>query len=526
MLDRDMPEGANNSAAVDWGSVSLVGAGPGDVGLLTVRGRELLEACDVVVYDALANPKLLELCKANCQMIYVGKRAGQHAMPQEQINQLLVDQAKLGRQVVRLKGGDPFVFGRGGEECQALAGAGVTFEVVPGITSAIAAAAYAGIPATHRHFNNSVTLVTGHESVQNPPDYATLAKLPCLMFYMGVKALPSIARGLIDSGMDPSTPAAVVQSGTYTHQKTVVARLDMIAQEAQAAGIAAPAVTIVGEVVSLRQSVEPSLRWFDNRPLTGKTVLVTRSRDQISQLTRKLQDQGARVIEAPTIEVETNFRVELEPLFEVSNPQFDWLVFTSPNGPRAVREWLDARGLDVRLLGRVKIAVVGQASAASLRTHLGLIADVVSSRAVSESLVEELAKKGFVKEKRFLLLRANLASGQMGVRLKELGAIAVHDVPVYSTRQAKSLPIEATDALDQGLIDCATFTSGSTVENLARLLGVDYARRLQRVRLVSIGPTTTRAIARLGLTIAQEAKSPDLDSLVNCVACASGSDSF
>jgi uroporphyrinogen III methyltransferase/synthase len=297
------------------GIVYLVGAGPGDPGLITVRGQTLLALADVIVYDALANPRLLET-NSDAEKIFVGKRAADHSMPQEQINALLIEKAKAGKRVVRLKGGDPFVFGRGGEECEALAAAGVRFEVVPGVTAAIAAPAYAGIPVTHRDLNSSFTLITGHEreeEYQDPAavgrgrqpartsdiDWSAIAKLPCVAFYMGVKSLPRICQTLIEHGMPADTPAATIQHGTLPRQRTVVGTLADLPQRVTDAKIAPPALTIVGKVVALRQT----LNWFETRPLFGQTIVVTRTRQQASELSAKLEELGADVIEAPTIEL-------------------------------------------------------------------------------------------------------------------------------------------------------------------------------------------------------------------------------
>src|SRR5688572_20780243 len=325
------------------GSVHLVGAGPGDPGLITVRGRELLEQADVVVYDALSDPRLLAHAP-RAEHVYVGKRAAAHSFTQEQINALLVEHGGAGKRVVRLKGGDPFVFGRGGEECEALRDAGIAFEVVPGVTAAIAAPCYAGIPVTHRDFNSSFTLITGHEKeeqYQDPRshrrqspgsasdiDWTSVAKLPCIAFYMGVKSLPRITAKLIEHGIDASTPAACIQWGTTPRQRTVVATVATLAQAVEEANITPPAMTIIGKVVTLRDT----LNWFERRPLFGHTIVVTRTRHQASELTKQLEALGAGVIEAPTIEISpprdpSHVDQALARLHE-----YDWIIFTSVNG--------------------------------------------------------------------------------------------------------------------------------------------------------------------------------------------------
>src|SRR5882757_4581130 len=327
------------SDAIVW----LVGAGPGDPGLITVRGAQLLERADVVVYDYLANERLLSYCpQAEC--IYVGKKAASHSMTQDQINALLIEKGKAGKRVVRLKGGDPFIFGRGGEECLALAAAGLRFEVVPGITAAIGAPAYAGIPVTHRDFNSSFTFITGHEKEEeykdpqalqreaasgaSDLDWSVIAKLPCVAFYMGVKSLPRICAKLIEHGMPPDMPAATIQSGTTPHQRTVVGTIGNLPQRVSEAKVTPPAMTIIGRVVSLRET----MNWFERRPLFGQTIVVTRTRQQASDLTERLAALGANVIEAPTIELHRpdEFSGVDEALSKIES--FDWVVFTSANG--------------------------------------------------------------------------------------------------------------------------------------------------------------------------------------------------
>src|SRR3954452_17208518 len=326
------------------GIVYLVGAGPGDPGLITVRGAKLLATADVVVYDYLSNPQLLSHCRPGVESIYVGKKAAEHSMAQENINALLVEKGRAGKRVVRLKGGDPFVFGRGGEECEFLAAAGVAFEVVPGITAAIAVPAYAGIPVTHRDFNSSFTFITGHEKeeeYQDPDrrgrepargssdiDWTSIANLPCLAFYMGVKSLPRICQKLIEHGMAPDTPAATIRWGTTPRQRTVVGMLADLPQRVAEAKLAPPALTIVGRVVTLRDT----MNWFERRPLFGQTVVVTRTRQQASGLAERLRELGANVIEAPTIELQPPdaFSGVDEALHRIDH--YDWVVFTSQNG--------------------------------------------------------------------------------------------------------------------------------------------------------------------------------------------------
>jgi uroporphyrinogen III methyltransferase/synthase len=537
--------------------VYLVGAGPGDPGLLTVRGQALLERADVVVYDYLANPLLLRHAP-KAKPIYVGKKAAAHSLTQDGINALLIEQARLGHLVVRLKGGDPFVFGRGGEECEALAAAGIPFEVVPGITAAIAAPAYAGIPVTHRDLNSSFTFITGHEkeeeykdaeskardaaSGSSDVDWASIAKLPCVAFYMGVKSLPRICEKLIAHGMDRDTPAATIRWGTTPRQRTVVGTVSDLAQRVAEAKLTPPAMTIIGKVVSLRET----MNWFERRPLFGQTVLVTRTRDQASELSERLMELGADVIEAPTIEivrpaddgaiVQTFVRlvkfqmwnvVAQERLNEgktVSNAlrsgddyPFDWIVFTSANGARATREFLDANALDVRAFGGAKIAVVGAETREAVAEHLSLRADVSPDRAVADALADELVARDAVRGKRFLLLRADIGRPVLVERLTKAGAAEVRDVAVYETKPAASLPPELLEALADRRVTWATFTSSSTATNLAALLGPDYRDKLAGVKIASIGPVTTTTLKELGLDPAVHAQTASIEGLVEAI---------
>jgi uroporphyrinogen III methyltransferase/synthase len=486
-----------------------------------------LERADVVVYDALANARLLSYCP-RAELRYVGKLAAAHSMTQDQINALLVERARAGKRVVRLKGGDPFVFGRGGEECEALARARIRFEVVPGITSAIAACAYAGIPVTHRDFNSSVTLVTGHErddELREPDshgrqsvdssdlDWSVLAKLPCVAFYMGAKSLPRICQKLIDNGMPPDMPAAAIHRGTSPRQRTCVATLATLPQRVVEDQITAPAITIIGHVVTMRETIN----WFETRPLFGRTIVVTRTRQQASELSAKLEELGANVIEAPTIELHPPADwIEVDEAMTRS-AQFDWVVFTSANGARAVRERLRALDRDARVFGIAKIAAIGDATADAVRDLLGLHVDLCPERFVAEALAEALARNGQIAGKRFLLLRADIARPILREHLEQGGAAEVRDVAVYETKTAAGLPPELLDALRENRVDWITFTSSSTAANFVKLLGQDYRTQIQNVRLASIGPITTQTLQQFGLTPAVEARAFNLDGLVNAI---------
>ena len=502
------------------GRVALVGAGPGDPGLLTLRGRDLLARADVVVYDALANPRLLGHA-LTARHVFAGKRAARHSMTQDQINALLVAEAKAGNNVVRLKGGDPFVFGRGGEEAEALVAAGVAFEVVPGITAAVAAAAYAGIPVTHRDLNTSLTLVTGHEkerSRQEPEsaarqaldpaasdatDWAALAKLPMLCFYMGVRGLPRIVEKLVEHGKPPATPVAVVQWGTLPRQRTVTATLGDVAEVVSRENVGSPAIIYVGEVARLRET----MRWFDNRPLSGKTILVTRTREQAGELTARLEALGADVLEAPTIRIEpaADAGAVRDALRRIG--EFDWVVFTSANGVTKTAQAMDTNGLDARAFAGVRVAAVGPKTAETIRNSLCLIPDLLPDQFDADALADAFED---VAERRFLLLRADIGRPSLAGKLAARGA-RVEDVAVYETKPAESLPPDVLEAIHAGGVDAACFTSASTARNLATLVD---AEKLNAMTLVSIGPQTSAAMREVGLRVDAEAEQATLDALV------------
>jgi uroporphyrinogen III methyltransferase/synthase len=498
------------------GIVYLVGAGPGDAGLITVRGARLLEQADIVVYDFLSNPKLLSYCP-HAEAIYVGKKAAQHSLPQEQINALLVEKALAGKRVVRLKGGDPFVFGRGGEECQALVDAGVPFEIVPGVTAAIAAPAYAGIPVTHRDFNSSFTMVTGHErddgELANDVRWDVLAKLPCIAFYMGVKSLTRICAKLIENGMPAETPAAIIQWGTTPGQKTVVSNLAGLPRAAADAGIGAPALTTIGKVVELRKS----LAWVERRPLFGQTIAVTRTRHQASEIAQKLEDLGAAVVEAPTIELQEPADMGPIDAALLSAENYDWVCFTSVNGVTAARKRLGQIGLDARAFGRAKLAAIGDSTRHAIEQNLCLNVDLCPESFVAEALADAFVQRNEVAGRRFLLLRADIARPLLRDRLKQNGAAEVNDVALYETRRARELPAGLADSIAAGQITWITFSSASTARNLIELVGSDYRDLLAKTKLASIGPITSDALRDAGLTPTVEAKEFNIDGLVAAI---------
>jgi uroporphyrinogen III methyltransferase/synthase len=493
------------------GTVYLVGAGPGDPGLLTIRARELLQSCDDVVYDALVNEEMLsaELGGRDVARHFVGKRGGESASARQgDIERLLVRLAREGRRVVRLKGGDPFVFGRGGEEAQALGEAGIPFEIVPGITAGVAGPAYAGIPVTHRGAATAVTLVTGHEDPdkgERGTDWRALARTNAtLVLYMGVRTLPEVVRELLAGGRSADTPAAVIERATYPAQRVIMGTLATIADRAREASVAAPAITIVGDVVGLRDEIE----WFDRRPLAGARIVVTRARAQASSLSARLRELGADVIEMPAIRVEPLDTGPLDRALAVA-PEYDWMIFTSQNAVEVVWGAMRARGLDARTLGGVRIAAIGRATADALLDH-GMAADVVPQRFVAESLVEALETRDDVSGRRVLLPRAADARDVLPDGLRALGA-EVDVVPIYRTMMDGEGAARVAARLTAGDVDLVTLTSSSTARYFVDAVGADAARAAP---VASIGPVTSAAARALGLRVAVEAEESTIAGLI------------
>lgn len=496
------------------GKVYLVGAGPGDRGLLTLRGKACLELADVVLYDRLLDPRLLDYAAPTAELIYAGKEARRHALSQHEINELLVEKASAGRQVVRLKGGDPFVFGRGGEELERLHAAGIPFEVVPGVTAAIAAAAYAGIPVTHRGLASSFAVITGHEDPAKPEssiDWARLATATdTLVFLMGVENLPSIVEQLIRHGRPPRTPVALVRWGSWPQQETLAGTLEDIVARLERREFGPPAVIVVGETVALREQ----LRWFETRPLFGKRVLVTRSREQASQLAATLEELGAQVLEAPAIEIAEpeDFGPLDSALQQLGG--YDWVVFTSANGVEAVFRRLRTLSLDSRAFGGTRLAAVGLATAAALQRY-GLHADLVPEQFLTKAVAEALAQAG-VAGARVLLPRTQLVGEDLGAALAAQRA-QVDQVVAYRTLQASSLSPEVVDLLRRGEIDIVTFASSSTVTNLLALLGDSALELLSRSTIACIGPVTSRTADAAGLPVHIEAEEYTVPGLVQAI---------
>ncbi len=481
-------------------TVHVVGAGPGDPGLLTARALELLARADVIVYDRLIPATALDDARAEAELIYVGKEGGGESVSQEEINRVLVERGAAGAEVVRLKGGDPFVFGRGGEEAQALRDAGVPFEVVPGVTAGVAAPAYAGIPVTHRDAASAVAFVTGHEHPTKPDsalDWAALARFPgTLVFYMGVRRLDAIAARLIECGRDANEPAAVVERGTLPGQRTVVATLATIAQRAQEASIRAPAVALVGQVAELRDQ----LCWFEDRPLAGLSVAVTRARAQASGLAARLRALGAEAIETPSIRIAPLDGPPPEP------GRHDLVCLTSPNGVSCLFDRLFAAGLDARAFSGARVAAIGPGTARALRER-GVIADIVPERFVAEGLVEALAG---VPVRRALIARAAQARDVLPDALRERGA----EVDVMALYETVAERLDEAERVALGRADYITFTSSSTVRFLLESLGRGLP---EGARLVSIGPVTSEALRDHGLEPHVEASRHDIDGLVEAL---------
>ena len=487
------------------GVVYLVGAGPGDPGLITARALELIETADVILHDRLIPPGALDAARSDAEVIHVGKRPGDPEVPQPQIEKLMVEHARAGRSVVRLKGGDPFTFGRGGEEAEALAESGVPFEVVPGVTAGVAAPAYAGIPVTHRDHASAVAFVTGHEDPdkdESALDWEALAAFPgTLVIYMGVKRLPEIAQRLLAAGRSASEPAAAVERGTMSGQRTVTASLAELAAAADGAGLRPPAVVVIGPVAA-RTEV---LAWLESRPLHGLRVVVTRARAQASALARRLAGLGAEVIELPAIRIEP--RIGTDEVRRVVDDIYSYALvcLTSPNGVRLLFEALADAGRDARSLANATVAAIGPGTAASLREH-GVIAEVVPDESVSEALVEALAEVD-VEGRPVLVARAAEARDVLPDALRERGA-EVDVVALYETlaEQPSEESIEAAQEAQY-----VTFTSSSTVRNFVHAVGDRFPRE---ARVISIGPVTSAAAREAGLQVHAEAERHDIDGLV------------
>ena len=486
--------------------VYLVGAGAGDAGLLTLKAREILEVAEVVIYDRLADEKILKYVPATAEKIYVGKSAGRHTLRQEEINKLLVEKAASKNFVIRLKGGDPFVFGRGGEEALILRENNIDFEIISGVTSAVAVPAYAGIPVTHRGVATSFAVVTGHEDPAKSESSINWEKISTavdtLIFLMGIANLPQITAKLIEHGRAKNTPAAVIRNGTKNFQQVLISTLENISAEVAEKNIQPPAIFIVGEVVNLREN----LKWFDTKILFGKKIVVTRTREQASKLSTQLENLGAEVLEFPTIKITApsdNFKSLDAAISDIKN--FDWIIFTSANGVEKFFERLKFFKLDARALSNAKIAVIGSATAEKL-SNFGILADLIPEKFCAESLIDAL--KNSVAGKNILIARAEVAREILPLELENFGA------NVTSAAAYKTIPANNAEKINFAEVDLITFTSSSTVENFVKAAGIEP---LQKITTAAIGTITAQTLKNFGVNTDIIAKEFTIAGLVEAI---------
>jgi len=498
------------------GKVYLIGAGPGDPDLIAIKGLRCLEIADCVIYDYLVNTDLLKYAPMSTEFIHVGKKGGTAHIAQEQINALIVEKAKSGMTVARLKGGDPFIFGRGGEEAAALAEAGIRFEVVPGITSGYAAPAYAGIPVTHRDFSPSVTFVTGHEDPSKEDSFIDWEKLSTtnvgtLVFFMGVKNLPEIVENLLRHGDSPNTPIALIQWGTYPRQEVLTGTLDSIVQQVQVTGLSAPAIIVVGEVVRLREQ----LKWFETRPLFGKRILITRSKEQAEPLRAQLAELGAEVILFPTVEIKKP--ASWQPLDEAIQQinQYQWLIFTSVNGVENFFARFQIVRKDIRDLEGIKIAAIGPATEKAIQKRL-LSVETIPDEFKAEGLVESLKGRA-MKGTRVLIPRARVAREVLPDELRKQGA-QVDVVEAYETVIPKANRILLEQTLEERPCDMVVFTSSSTVSNLAEIVAPAPLHQVLKAAVAAIGPITAQTAEKLGLKVSVQPGRYTVPALVEAIA--------
>ena len=503
-------------APVVTGTVYLVGAGPGDPGLITVKALLKIKSADVIVYDYLAGSAFLDEARPNAELIYVGKSGKEHTLEQVDINELLVRKAREGKTVVRLKGGDPYVFGRGGEEAEELVEAGIPFEVVPGVTSAVAAPAYAGIPVTHREHASMVTFITGHEEPgkkESALDWEVLARNPgTLVFLMGVKNLSNIATSLINHGKPPQTPAALVRWGTTPQQVSVASTLALIAEAARRKQIKAPAVLVVGSVASLREK----LGWFEKKPLFGKRVLVTRSREQSRRIAERIADLGGEPVLFPTIRIlpPDDFGPLDDSIRRIS--EFDWVIFTSVNGVERFFQRFFQVQEDIRRMAGPRIGAIGPVTASAIRQH-GLKVDLLAGEFVAEGLLSSLVPNQ-VRGKKFLIPRAEKAREVLPLGLVDMGG-EVEVVAVYRTGLPSDNDVDGIREMLTGKkLDAITFTSSSTVTHFVEMLREkDLSFLLDGVAVASIGPVTSATARENGLPVAVEARTYTIDGLIEAL---------
>jgi uroporphyrinogen III methyltransferase/synthase len=493
------------------GKVALVGAGPGDEGLLTLRGKEWLERADVVIYDHLANERLLRFTQPGTEFIYAGKKEGRVTLSQDRINALLIEKAQLGEIVVRLKGGDPFIFGRGGEETQALTEAGIPFVVVPGVTSPIGVAAYAGIPLTHRDYSSTLSIITGSNEKGKEDEHIDWEKIASrsgtLIFLMGARKLKRISDNLIKYGKDPETPIAVIQWGTTYRQKTWTGTLNTIVDIAAKENIKPPALTIVGEVVNLKSHSD----WYETLPLFGKALVITRPEEQSEAFMRGLLERGAEPFLFPVIE--TVPPEDWKPLDDAIQKlhSYDGLIFTSVNGVKFFMRRLQEKGKDVRELKGLRLYAIGPKTEQAVN-KLGIRVDVVPEDFVAESLIESLGKEN-IKGKKFLLPRAAVAREALPDQLRAQGA-GIDVAPAYQTVRPQTDPKELVRRIQEGSIDAVTFTSSSTVTHFMELIGTKLKPQLEKIAVACIGPVTAKTAEQAGLKVDIRAEEYTVDGLI------------
>lgn len=496
------------------GKVYIVGAGPGDIGLLTVKGLSCLQKAEVVVYDFHLNAQILNYIKHDAEFIYAGKRGGQHTMVQEDINRVLVEKAKEGKLICRLKGGDPFIFGRGGEEAEELAKAGIEFEIVPGISSAIAAPAYAGIPLTHRSYSSSLAIVPGYEDItkkKSSIDWTRLATgIDTIVFLMAVKNISQVCQRLIDNGRKPETPVAVIRWGTRADQTTIVGNLSNIANLVEENEIKPPAVMVVGDVVNLREK----LKWYEKKPLFGQRVLVTREHTSGFEPLEKL---GAEIMEFHTIEIAPpDDWSELDRAIEKIDT-YDWLIFTSVNGVKFFFQRLRDRDRDIRDLKDIRICAVGTKTASAIKGH-GIKVDLVPKQFNAEGLIEsfvaEHGTEGGLKGLRILLPRAETAREVFPEKVRELGG-EIDVFTAYKTVKPEIHGKRLKRFLKEGKITVATFTSAATFNNFMEIMGDDAKQLLKDVTIAAIGPVTTAAVENAGLKVSIMPEKATVEAMVN-----------
>lgn len=496
------------------GKVWLVGAGPGDAGLFTLKGKEVLENADVVVYDALVGAGILAMIPEKAELIFAGKRSGNHYLKQEDTNRVLLEEAQKGKNVVRLKGGDPFLFGRGGEELELLAENDIPFEIVPGITSAFAVPAYNGIPVTHRDFCSSVHVITGHKRGNNTYDIdfkALVDTKGTLVFLMGIAALPDLTKGLLDAGMDPDMPTAILERGTTADQHRITGTLGTIVDICSRTTVLTPAIIVVGKVVKLNED----FAWFEKRPLAGVKVCVTRPKELISTMSSLLRKEGAEVLEMPAIAVKpVEDKAPLEAaIADLSAGKYQWIVFTSPSGVRIFMDELFGKA-DIRALASVKIASIGKGSEKALNGY-GLKSDFIPSIYDGETLGKELAEKLDEGDK-VLIPRAAIGNPQLVEELKKKANVTVDDIATYDTVYETSHVLDEHAAMESDPFDLAVFTSASTVKGFTESLkGMDFTK----VNAVCIGKQTEAAAKGYGMKTWTASKAT-LKDLVECVKVA------